>query len=266
MARVFTDAGAQTLASASQTTFMVDTFSIAFWLFRTATPGATVDVISSTLSGPQGGWGIQILISNLIRGIYPGATTNKVRDSSTAPALNTWVHVVVTHLQTGNLSTDWLFYFDGKQEAGTNNASLSGAHPQTAAPLIIGQNSLLGNRSPPAQLGPIAFWSRAITPAECLALAGGAHPIRFREGLVEMFEMQTAHGELGLVSNTYLVQGATNPTSAAVNPVLEPIPSSLYVNRQNYRTRRARYNVDVVLGSRPKVHRLSQAVKRSAYY
>lgn len=265
MARIFTDNGGQVLASAAQKLTMLDTFSVAFWLYRTATPAATADLIDSL--GATDGWHISLLLTtNLIAAGLRAGTTDKVRNSATAPALNTWVHVVVTHENRGLTSTDFLFYFNGKQEAGTDSSTMSGTHSNAAQPFTVGVNASAWNRTAPARIGPIAIWSRALSATESLALAGGAHPLRFKEGLVEMFEMLTAHGELGLISNIYLAQSATNPTSAAVNPPLEPIPSSLYVNRQNYQTRRARYGDNGVVGARSKVHRLSQAVKRSAYY
>lgn len=265
MARIFTDAGAQTLASASGTRFMVNDFSVAFWLYRTATPGATCDLIT-TGDGTSAGWFIQLLTGNLVRGAFHGATANKVRDSSTLPTLNGWTHVIVTHTNRGTASTDFLFYFNGKEEAGTNNSALSGAHANTTRPLIIGQNALLGNRSPPARFGPVAIWSRAISVAEAMALAGGAHPHRFKEGLIDTWDMQTAHGELGQVANTYLVQGATNPTSAAVNPPMEPLPIMLHQGRLNYRIRRARYFAAEAAGQLPRITHVSQAVKRAAYF
>lgn len=257
MARIFTDAGGQLLTGASQTQFVLDTFSVALWLYRTATPAATADLISA--AGATSGWIIQLLASNLIRGLIPAATTNKVRDSSTIAALNTWHHIVVTHQKIGLLSTDFQFYFNGKQEAGTNNASQSGAHTNVAGTLILGANANFGNRAAPVRYGPLAIWDRAITPAEALALAGGAHPLRFKTGLIDMFEMQTEHSELGLVSNTYLVRGATNPTSAAVNPPMEPIPTALLTERQNYRTRRARYFVPAASGFTPLQRRTRHA-------
>lgn len=242
MARIFTDAGGQTLASANQTLFMVDNFSVAFWFYRTATPGATADLIT-TGDAISAGWFIQLLGSNVVRGAFGGATANKVRDSSSTPTLNGWTHVIVTHTNRGTASTDFLFYFNGKEEAGTNNSALSGAHTNTIRPLIIGQNALLGNRSPPAHFGQTAIWNRAVSPAEALALAGGAHPIRFKEGLLEIFDLSTAHGEEGWINKTYLVQGATNPSSAAVNP---PVEASTVWGRESLNVRpftrsRARY-------------------------
>jgi hypothetical protein len=203
---------------------MLNTFSVAFPLYRTATPVASADLINA--ASVSDGWAISLLLtSNVIEGRFKGATADKVRTSTTAPALNTWVHVVVTHNNTGLLSTDFLFYFNGIQEAGTNVASQSGAHLNVASPLIIGQTATTYNRSAPARIGPIAFWNRAISPAEALALAGGAHPTRFPEGLVEYLGMESAQHEQGALVKLFLVAGATIPTNAAVNPPIEALPS-----------------------------------------
>lgn len=221
MARIFTDAGGQALASASQRVADFASFSIAFWLKRTATPAAARGIIGV---GSATGWNVQLTAANLIQGVVIySVSTDKVRNSTTAPALNTWAHVVVTHNDTGANSTDFTFYFDGKSEVGTNISAGGGSHISGAAPLTIGSGigTLL---APPAQVGPVAIWNRAISPAEALALATGAHPVRFREGLVEFFAMETAHGEEGKIQSLYLVQGATNPTSAAVNPSDEVWP------------------------------------------
>lgn len=241
MARVFTDAGGQILTGPSASRFNCPAFSVAFWLYRTATPAAERNLISSYVAG--GGWVVDIqATTNLLQAYYTYTTTDKIRRSTTVPALNTWVHVVATHENRGLTDTDWLFYFNGKQEAGTSVGAGSGTHSGTAvSPFLIGSDAATGFLAPPANIGPVAFWSRAISPAECLALAGGAHPLRFKEGLVEMFDMQSGNGELGQISSTYLARGTTSPTSAAVNPPMEPMPSSLYAARQNYRTRRARY-------------------------
>lgn len=241
MARVFTDAGGQILTGPSTSRFNWPAFSLAFWLYRTATPAAERNLISSYVAG--GGWVVDIqATTNLIQAYYTYTTVDKIRRSTTAPALNTWVHVVATHENRGLADTDWLFFFDGKQEAGTAVSTASGTHSATAvSPFLIGSDAATAFLAPPANIGPVAFWSRALSPAECLALAGGAHPIRFKEGLVEIFDMETAHGEQGWISNTYLAQGATNPSSAAVNPPMESIPTTLYLQRQTSRTRRARY-------------------------
>jgi hypothetical protein len=226
MARVFTDGGAMTIeAPANIRRFALDTFSVAFWLYRTATPAAERHVIGTWGGTTANGWVITLLATNLIQGYFTFTTQDKWRKSTTAPALNTWVHVVVTHEFRGLADTDFLFYFNGVQEAGTAAQTGIGTHSNAAAlPLTVGNSSFFGALAPPANIGPVAIWNRAISPAEALALAGGAHPIRFREGLVESFDLDTAHGEEGPVNGTYLVQGATNPTSAAVHPPIESWP------------------------------------------
>lgn len=240
MARIFADGGAQALASASQTLLDFDSYSVAFWLNRTATPAAQRNLIGI---GTTTGWSIELTTGNLVSAVlvYSGAT-DKVRNSTTVPTLNTWMHVVVTHNLTGLLSTDFTFYFNGKSEAGANVSSGVTARVHGAAPLTIGSG--IGLLAPPAQIGgPVVIWSRAISASEALALATGAHPIRFKEGLCAIYDLNTAHGEEDWVSSLYLVQGATNPTSAAVNQPLEPVPTSLFPARQNSRTRRSRYFV-----------------------
>lgn len=243
MSRVFTDAGAMSIEGVSELRLTnMGAFSVAFWVYRTAVPAAERAMIV-TYNGTAGsGWIINMLATGGLQAYMPFTTQDKVRKSTTVPALNTWVHCVVTQENRGLADTDWLFFFNGVQEAGTAVAAGIGTHSSTATGVLrIGNNSATILSAPPMNLGLVSIWDRAITPAECLALAGGAHPLRFRTGLVDYFEMQTAHGELGQISNTYLAQGATNPTSAFANPPMEPMPSSLYPARQNYRTRRARY-------------------------
>jgi hypothetical protein len=223
MARVFTDNGGQALASANQTRAVLDTFSVAFWMFRTATPAVLADLIAS--AGAQDGWHLTLTTGNLVQASISNATVDKVRVSTTAPALNAWVHAVVTHLNTGIASTDFTFYFNGKSEAGTNVSSSSGAHTATAQALTVGANAVVANRAPPVTFGLVAIWDRVISPAEALALATGMHPTRFPEGLVEYFTMESAQHEKGALVKLFLVAGATIPTNAAVNPPIEALPS-----------------------------------------
>jgi hypothetical protein len=247
MARVFADGGAQSLAAASSKIVSPKDWSVALFLKRTATPAATRSIVSALDAAGDSGFFVWMTTGNLIQAGSVYVTTDKSRSSSTAPALNTWVHVIVVHMQTGTANTDFTFYFDGKSEAGTSVTTGSGTHTDNlACPFVVGNDSVAALLAPPAQIGPIAFWERAISPAEALALAGGAHPLRFKEGLVEIFDMATAHGEEGWLKNLYLVQGATNPTSAAVSPPVEGAPLSLLETRQNVRPTvrsRARYNV-----------------------
>lgn len=244
MARVFTDGAAtQQLASASMTLTSIDSFSVAFWLYRTATPAAQVGLVGAD-EGSIYGFSITLTAANLIEATQLYSTAYKIRDSSTAPALNTWVHVVVVHNHTGTATTDFTFYFDGKSEAGTAGTTGSGSRAQVAVPFRIGQG-VQGLLAPPANIGPVAIWSRPISGAECLALASGAHPTRFREGLIETFDLSAAHGEEGWLQKLYLVAGATIPTSAAVSPAVESPPLSILETRQNVRPMarsRARYN------------------------
>lgn len=242
MARIFTDGGAMALASISQRLTDLASFSVAFWLFRITTPGTARNLIGV---GTTVGWSIQLTTANLISAavVYSGAT-DKVRNSVTVPTVSAWTHVVVTHNDTGVNSSDFTFYFNGKSEAGTAISNGVTAHLAGAAPLTIGAGN--GLLAPGANIGPVAVWSRAISPAEALGLAGGMHPLRFKEGLVDMFDLDAAHGEEGWQAKLYLVQGATNPTSAAVSPAVEQAPGLIEVTRENVRPMirsRTRYNV-----------------------
>lgn len=223
MARVFTDAGAMKLISAAQRLTSDPSFSVSFWIRRTATPAASRGLIAAGDPVAAVGFGIRLLLTtNLIQAHFPYSTTDKIRSSSTAPALNTWVHVLVAHNNTGLNSTDFTFYFDGKSEAGTSVSNGVGTHDTaTAAPIEIGANTASGETAPPAAIGPIAFWSRALSAAEALALATGKHPTAIPEGLIEYFEMEGATNEEGALQKLFLVQGATNPTNTVVNPAIE---------------------------------------------
>lgn len=252
MARVFTDGGAMKLISGNTLLTVDANFSLAFWLYRTGTPVAQRSLITLCDTAVANGWIIRLTTGNLINAAIPYSTTDKQRNSTTVPALNTWVPVVITHNQTGLASTDFQFYFNGKQEAGTDVATAVGAHDTaTASPLEVGASTGTALTAPPANIGPIALWNRAISPAEALALATGAHPLRFKEGLVELFDMEKATGEEGCINRFFLAQGATNPTSAAVNPVVERVPLWLPEYRQNIRPMarsRARYIANTVAG------------------
>lgn len=244
MARVFTDAGGQTLASASQKLTQVDSFSLAFWAFRTATPAAVCDVIGTT-DAAGSGWYVIMQTTNLLELGVSYATTDKARRASTALALNAWVHVLITYENRGTANTDILFYINGKLEAGTSVTTASGAHSNNAHAFTIGQGQE-AIRAAPITYGPVAFWSRALSAAEALALAAGAHPLRFREGLVEAWDLSTATIEEGYQAKLPLIQGATNPTSAVVNPAIEQLPLLVMETRQNVRPMirsRARYTV-----------------------
>jgi hypothetical protein len=244
MARVFTDGGAQALATASQSILNNFNWSIAFWMVRTATPAARRGIIGIN-AGTTDGFYVTLETTNLIQAaqVY---SSDKIRSSSTTPTLNGWTHVVITHNDTGLNDTDFTFYFNGKSEAGTAVQTAIGTHTNGAQQVVIG-NGVIGTLlAPPAQFGPFAFWNRAISPAEALALATGAHPLRFREGLVEIFDMAAAAGEEGWLQKLYLVQGATNPTSAAVNPPCLPPPSWItdaHINVRPMQRSRARYFV-----------------------
>jgi hypothetical protein len=238
MARVFTDAGAMSLAApVADTLTNFGSFSVAFWLYRTATPAAERALIVSYNGVAGAGWVINLLAANQLQAYFTFTTQDKVRKSVTAPALNTWVHCVVTHENRGLADTDWLFFFNGVQEAGTAVATGVGTHSFTGTTLLrIGNNSATALTAPPVNLGPVALWSRALSPAECLRLAGGAHPLRCKEGLVDWFDMETGGTEEGRVSRIFLAQGATNASSAFVNPPVESASSVWTMEtRQNLR-------------------------------
>jgi hypothetical protein len=260
MARVFTDGGAMKLISGSQRLTGDVNFSVAFWMFRTATPVANRAVITAADVTNPAGWIVRLTTTNLIGAAFPLTVTDKERASTTAPTLNTWMHVIVTHLNTGTASTDFLFYFNGKQEAGTSVATGSGTHDTaTACAIEVGTSTADATLAAPAQIGQVAIWNRAISPAEALALATGMHPTRLPEGLIEFFGMENAQYEEGSIQKLFLVAGATIPTNAAVNPPVEALP----------RPRRKTRNLGRFLPSstiHPSISCRSQAVKRSAYF
>jgi hypothetical protein len=217
MARVFTDASAAKLISAVQRLTNDVSFSVGFWLYRTGTPVAARSLITAADVTVPVGWIIRLLTTNLVQVSVPFSTTDKQRSSIVALALNTWVHVLVTHKSTGLNSSDVLFYFDGKSDAGTSVANGVGTQTLTTATAIeVGASTADAATAAPANLGPIAIWNRALGPTEALALAGGEHPLRFKEGLIEVFDLDESSYEEGWLAKLLLVPGATNPTNAAV--------------------------------------------------
>lgn len=257
MARVFTDGGAMKLASPTTKFFGADVFACAFWIYRTAAPAAERGLMGAGDFASDFGWWLNMTATGLVKAIAPYATVAKARSSSTATALNAWTHVLVNYQLTGLLSTDFTFFINGKSEAGASVSNGSGAAPaNSATPFFVGPSpgtdAVANTLAPPANIGPIAVWSRTLSPAEAVALASGEHPLRFREGLIEIFDMTTAHGEEGWLGKTYLVQGATNPSSAAVSPPLMAPPGSQPGEaRLNVRPpvrSRARYFVPAAVG------------------
>jgi hypothetical protein len=251
VARVFTDGSAAKLITGVNRLMVDATFSAAFWLFRTATPAADRTIITAGDVTQPAGWIVRLLTTNLVQVAVPFSVADKVRSSATAPTLNTWMHVLVTHNQTGTASTDILFYFNGLQEAGTNIAAASGTHDTaTACALEIGASTADATSAAPMNIGSVAVWNRAISPAEALALATGTHPLRFKEGLVDYFDLDGSAGEESYLTKLYAAQGATNPTNAAVRPPIEAIPL-LWESRLNTAPRsraRARYSANAAAG------------------
>jgi hypothetical protein len=81
-------------------------------------------------------------------------------------------------------------------------------------------------------IASVGIWSRVLSPAEALALATGAHPVRLKEGLIEYWDLDSASYEEGCVAKLPLIQGATNPTNSAVKPPIETVPL-LFETRHN---------------------------------
>jgi hypothetical protein len=245
MARIYTDAGAMKLASALQRLTNGLNFSVSFWLYRTATPAAARCLVSACDVTLSPGWIIRLTAGNLIACAVPFTTADKERNSTTLPTLNGWTHVLVTHNQTGLLSTDIVFYFNGKSEVGTNVASGSGTHDTaTAVAIEVGSSTGDATSAAPARLGQLAIWDRALSPAEALALAAGAHPMRFR-GLVDGWEMDAKTAEEGYLGKLSLIPGSTIPADTAVNPPVERWPLLLLDGQPRGRPRqriRARYS------------------------
>lgn len=226
----------QTFLSATQTLLVRlagGHFSIAGWMYRTGTPAGTAGVCSVT-GNPGGanagdGWWLAMTTGNLLEaGIDSTGPNTKVRVSSSSPALNGHTHFLITHTQTGNNSTDFLFYFNGVQEAGTNSSTLNGSPGVVARGLTVGDT---GNALT-AWVGPLSIWGRALQPAEALALAGGAHPLRFPEGLLAHYAMDKGDHEPNLI-NQFAFLTAQNSSGLAGNskvaPPMEAPPQSLLV-------------------------------------
>jgi Concanavalin A-like lectin/glucanases superfamily len=187
MARVFTDAGGQSLESPTGPRFDFGIFSVAFWVFRTGTPAATRRLVG-TIGASGNGWAIQLLAANTIQAAFGFTTTNKARNSTAIAPLNAWVHVVAINSGANAVSTDWTFYIDGKLDAGTNVSSGSGSHQVSNGALSVGKNFSSGIDAPPAIIGgPLALWRRVLSASEALALAAGTHPNCFKADLVAIY-------------------------------------------------------------------------------
>jgi hypothetical protein len=254
MARVFTDGGAMSLATVASNGKLFDggVGAWAFWIYRTAAPAAERGLVGMGDFTTDVGWWINLTATGLINAIMPFATANRVRVSTTATALNGWTLVIVNSLGRGTASTNFTFYINGKLEAGTSTSNGAGAAPIDGSfPVKIGPgpgtSAAANTLAPPANMGPMAFWNRPLTDAEALALAGGAHPLRFKEGLVEVFDLDGNSWEEGYQLRLVLLPGATNPANTAVRPVTEFVPTRLaFAQRQDIRPRtltRARYLV-----------------------
>jgi hypothetical protein len=238
VARIFTDAGAMALASIAGQGKLLDggVGAWAFWIFRTAAPAAERGLVGMGDFTTDVGWWVNMTATGLINAMMPFATANRVRASSTATALNAWTHVIVNCAGKGTASTDFTFYINGKPEAGTSTANGAGAGPIDGSFAVKigpgpGTATVNGTTAPPAQFGPIAFWNRVLTDAEALALAAGAHPLRFRPGLIETWDLMSASHETATLGKVTLIAGATVPANSAVNPPVEPMPVGL-LNRQ----------------------------------
>jgi hypothetical protein len=169
MARVFTDAGAmKLLSSRADIADYGGDFSVAFWHYadRDASRSAIISVTDGTAAVPGGAQ-----MTNRESGIqadFPFATGDKIRNSTTAPALKRVGSRLVTHSNTGLASTDFTFYFNGKQEIGTRTSPTGrSARFRDAAAIEIGASAGDGaDRSAPMNrfgrdLVPRAFCRRS---------------------------------------------------------------------------------------------------------
>lgn len=225
MARTFTDGGSGVLTSPNQSfASFINDFSAAFWFYRTGAPGALRGIVGQNTGASNYLWLVGLNSGIQIQAGVRYSTAHKIRTSSTTPALNTWVHVVVVHTNTGLASTDIVFYFNGVLEAGIHNTTGSGTQVTGTTPLQIGLVASTSALAPPAIIGPVALWNRAISPAEALALAGGAHPLRFREGLVEAYDMNGGDNAVEEGAFGVLPLAPTSSPVFALNPPVEPAP------------------------------------------
>lgn len=228
MARVFTDAGAMALASAASAGRLFDggVGAWAFFIYRTAAPGAERGLVGMGDFTTDVGWWANLTTAGLINAIMPFGTTNRVRVSAVGTTLNDWTHVIVNSSGKGTASTGFTFYINGKPDAGTSTSNGAGAAPVAGSFAVKigpgpGTSAAANTTAPPANFGPIAYWGRTLGDAEALALAGGAHPLSFPEGIVDLWNMETSSIEEGYLQRVSLIQGATNPTNAFGNPPFE---------------------------------------------
>jgi hypothetical protein len=227
VARVYTDAGAMKLATTAALGLLFDgpVWTIALPIYRTAAPAAERGLVGMGDFATDVGWWVTMTATGAIQAVVPHFTTNKTRLSSTVTALNAWTHLVVTNRSGALASSEISFYFDGKPEAGTSVSNGAGAVPvHTAFAFSVGPgpgtNAAANTTAPPANIGYVAMWNRWFTDAEALGLAMGLSPLRFREGLVEMWDFEDPIYEEGLVQGIPLIP-TTVPTNAFVNPPRE---------------------------------------------
>lgn len=191
-------------------------FTISFWLYRQGTPvGGSAHIVRTSV-GAGSGWGIDLTTGNLLSAYIDASGNQKQRTSATIPTLNTWVHVAAVHQNTGNNSTDWVFYFNGVSEAGTNVTAMSGTRGSVALAFILGDDSFDANYT----LGPVAFWDCCLSPSAILGLAGGAHPSEYPDCLVDTWDLMSEQWETG-ATGMYpmgLTTLGSSPPATAVNP------------------------------------------------
>lgn len=249
MARTFTDGGAAAtgLATAASAGRCFDAIASgvgawAGWVFRTGAPAAERGLVGFGDFLTDVGWWVNLGTTGLLAAMMPFATTNRVRTSSTATALNAWTHFVVNSAGKGTSNTEFTFYINGKFEAGTSTTNPTGAAPiagSFAAKIGPGPGTqgAANSLAPPAHIGPVAFWNRQLTDAEALALAAGAHPFRFWPGLLEMWDMDEPLLEEGTVTRLPMLHSTTIPGTTFVNPPIEPLSLLLPPFRLNTRAR-----------------------------
>jgi hypothetical protein len=233
MSRIFTDGGSMSLASIAGLGKILDggVGTWAGWAWRTAAPAAERGLVGMGDFTTDVGWWVNLTAAGLLNAMMPFATANRVRTSVTALALNAWTHFVVRSNSKATASTEFTFVMNGIPEAGTSTANGAGAGPIAGSFAVKigpgpGTATVNGTTAPPLHLGPIAYWNRILSDAEAAALAGGYHPARFPESLVDWWEMENSSWEEGGLLRIPLIQGATNPAVGFVRPPIEPAPSS----------------------------------------
>jgi hypothetical protein len=248
MARTFTDGGAAAsglATSAGHGKMFDDSAGVgawAGWLYRTGAPAAERGLWGFGDFATDVGWWVTLGTTGLAIANMPFATANRVRASVTAMALNAWTHLVVNSAGKGTASTDFSFIINGKPEAGTSTSNGAGAAPIAgtfAAKLGPGPGTSAGANSlaPPVNMGLVGFWNRQLSEAEGLSLYCGAHPLRYRVGLLDWWDMDSQLYEEGEFARVNMLHSTTVPASTFMNPAIEAYPLAPLQLRQNVKAR-----------------------------